>query len=128
MPLDRKRVFISFAAEDAYARDFLAGQARNADTPFDFIDMSVKEAFDERWKTQCRSKIRGCDGVVALLSTHTWRANGARWEMWCAADEGKPILGVHIHKDNKGAIPPELVGKRIIEWTWEGISRFVKSL
>lgn len=95
----RKRVFVSFAAEDAYARDFLVGQARNAKSPFDFIDISVKEAFDERWKTQCRTKIRGCDGVIALLSTHTWRADGARWEMWCARDEGKPILGVHISND-----------------------------
>ena len=124
----RKRIFISFAAEDAYARDFLVGQARNADTPFDFIDMSVKEAFDERWKTQCRSKIRGCDGVLALLSPRTWRADGARWEMWCAFDERKPILGVHVSKDNKGVIPPELQGKRVIEWTWDGIAQFVKSL
>jgi len=122
------RIFISFAGEDAYARDFLVGQARNKRSPFSFVDMSVKEPFDERWKTQCRTKIKGCDGVIALLSPHTWRATGARWEMWCANDEGIRILGIHISKDNKGAIPPELRGKTVIEWTWDGIARFISSL
>ncbi len=38
----RKRVFIAFAAEDKNYRDFLVGQARNENSPFDFVDMSVK--------------------------------------------------------------------------------------
>jgi len=126
--VSRKRVFISFAAEDSYARDFLVGQARSKNTPFDLIDMSVKEAFDERWKTQCRAKIRGCHGVIALLSTHTRNASGARWEMWCANDEEKLLIGVHISKDNKGAIPTELAGKKVIEWTWDGIANFIDTL
>ena len=124
----RKRIFVAFAAEDAYARDFLRGQARNENCPFDFTDMSLKEAFDERWKTQCRSVIKGCDGVIALLSSQTWRADGARWEMWCANDEKKPMLGVHISKNDKGAVPPELQGKRVIEWTWADIANFINSL
>lgn len=123
-----KRVFISFAAEDAYARDFLVGQAKNKETPFDFVDMSVKEPWDEKWKTQCRTKIKGCDGVIALLSKKTYNADGARWEMKCANEEDKPILGVHIKKDDKGAIPPELAGKKVIEWTWDGIAAFINSL
>ena len=44
------RVFISFAApEDNYARDFLVGQARNNRSPFEFVDMSVKEPWSESW-------------------------------------------------------------------------------
>jgi hypothetical protein len=90
--------------------------------------MSVKEPFDERWKSQCRTKMKGCDGVVALLSKNTMKATGARWEMWCANDEKIPLIGVHIDRDNKGAIPPELSGKKVIEWTWAGIASFINSL
>lgn len=124
----KNRVFISFAIEDAYARDFLVGQARNHRCPFDFVDMSVKEAFDESWKTRCRSRIKGCDGVIALISRNTARATGARWEMWCARDEGIPILGVYVNKDDKPVSPPELVGVRTIEWSWDGIASFINKL
>lgn len=122
------RIFISFAIEDAKFRDMLRGQARNEKSPFDFIDMSVKKPWDSEWKTKCRAKIKGCDGVIALLSKNTMSASGARWEMNCAIEEGKPIIGVHIHKDDKGPIPPELKGKRVIEWTWPGIKSFLDSL
>lgn len=123
-----KRVFISFAAEDTSARDLLVGQSKNDKCPFEFADFSVKEPFDEKWKTNCRTKIKGCDGVIALLSKKTYNADGARWEMQCAIEEKKPILGVHIHKDDKGSIPPELSGKKVIEWSWDGIKKFIESL
>ena len=122
------RVFISFAAEDSTYRHLLKGQARNERSPFDFIDMSVKEPWDEKWKTNCRTKIKSCDGVIALLSKKTYNADGARWEMNCANEEKIPIIGVHIDKDDKGAIPPELMDKKVIEWTWPGIASFINSL
>jgi len=124
----KNRVFISFAIEDAYARDFLVGQARNNRCPFDFVDMSVKEAFDESWKTRCRSRIKGCDAVIALISRNTARATGARWEIWCARDERVPLLGVYVNKDDKPVPPPELVGVRTIEWSWNGIASFINKL
>jgi hypothetical protein len=123
-----KRVFISFAIEDEYARDFLVGQARNVNSPFDFVDMSVKEPWSDSWKTQCRTRIKGCNGVIALISKNTMKADGARWEMKCANEEGIPMLGVHIQKDDKGTIPPELTGYSVIEWSWNGIDVFINGL
>lgn len=123
-----KRVFISFAIEDDNARDFLVGQARNNSSPFEFVDMSVKEPWSSSWKTNCRTRIKGCDGVVALISKNTSKADGARWEMKCASEEGIPMIGVHIHKDDKGAIPDELRGYKVIEWSWDGIASFIDSL
>jgi MTH538 TIR-like domain (DUF1863) len=120
-----KRIFISFAIEDERARDFLVGQARNDNSPFDFTDMSAKEPWSDSWKTRCRTRIRGCDGVVALISKKTMNADGARWEMKCANEERVAMLGVHIHKDDKGAVPPELRGHKVIEWTWAGISSWI---
>jgi len=123
-----KRIFISFAVEDVRSRDFLVQHARDKRSSFEFVDMSVKEPWDNAWKTKCRTRIKGCDGVIALISKKTWNADGAKWEMKCASEEGIPMIGVHIYKDEKGAIPSELNGYRVIEWTWDGIATFIDSL
>jgi len=125
----RKRVFISFAIEDVQYRDYLVEQARKEKSPFDFIDMSVKQKWNEdEWKIKCRTKIKRCDGVIALLSKNTHKAGGARWEMKCAREEKKKIIGMHIKRNDKGAIPPELIGKKVIEWNWKNLEEFTNKL
>lgn len=126
--MDLKRIFISFAIEDDKYRDLLKGQALNTKSPFTYTDISVKQAWDNNWKTNCRQRIKSCDGVIALISKNTRNADGAKWEMQCANDEGIPMIGVRIHSDNKGQIPPQLEGKRIINWAWETIKNFIDSL
>jgi hypothetical protein len=79
-----KRVFTAFAVEDKTSRDFLVGQSKHDKTPFDFIDMSAQEPWDSKWKTNCRERISGCDGVVGLISKNTAKADGALWEIACA--------------------------------------------
>lgn len=123
----KKKVFISFAIEDKKFRDFLVSQAKNSRSPFELSDMSVKEPWPQsEWKRKCRMKIKQCDCMIVLLSKNTWHSSGARWEIICAREEGLRLLGMHIKKDDKGAIPPELHGKRIIEWSWEKLEKFLK--
>lgn len=124
-----KRVFISFAIEDSKYRDFLVGQARNERSPFEFTDMSVKQPWDEQWKTQCRTKIKGCDGVIALISKNTKSADGQLWEIKCARDEGIKIRGVYTNADDKPSnLPSELSGISVVNWTWPNIKSFIDSL
>jgi MTH538 TIR-like domain (DUF1863) len=123
----RRKVFISFAIEDKKYRTFLVSQAKNERTPFEFTDMSVKQPWDEdEWKKQCRIKIKRCDSMIVLLSKNTWHSSGSRWEIKCAREEGIRIIGMHVKKDDKGAIPPELYGKRVIEWSWDSLEKFLK--
>jgi hypothetical protein len=122
-----KKLFVSFAVEDSKYRDFLVAQAKNEKTPFSFIDMSVKQPWNEsEWKRKCRKKIKSCDGMIVLLSKKTWHSGGSRWEIKCANEEGVPVIGMHIKKNDKGAIPPELEGSRIIEWSWDNLSQSIK--
>ena len=123
----KKKIFISFAKEDSRARDFLFAQAQNSNFPIEYTDMSVKTPWDTQWKTQCRQKIKSCDGVIAFLSTHTYQADGAKWEMQCAQDESIPMIGVHINREVKGAIPPQLKGCKVIEWDVTKINNFINS-
>lgn len=124
----KKRVFISFAMEDERQRDFLVGQARLEKSPFEFVDMSVKEPWNEKWKTNCRTKIKGCNGVIALISKNTAKADGAKWEIKCAKDEKIPIVGMYAYSDDRATAPAELGSTRIMTWTWDNMKTFIDGL
>jgi hypothetical protein len=122
------RIFIAFAAEDSNYRDLLVGQARNKNSTFSFVDMSVKQPWDSQWKTNCRTKIKGCDGLIAIVTSRSINADGQRWEIKCANEEGVPVIGIHAQKSVHGVVPSELTGKKVIDWTWDGIKAFLDSL
>jgi hypothetical protein len=123
-----KRIFISFAIEDRFARDNLVYQATQSHTPFEFVDMSVKEPWSSQWKTNCRNRIRQCDGMIAFISDNTYTAEGAKWEIRCGYEENIPVYPVYIHDRGATRLPPELSGRRIYHWTWANISSFLNSL
>jgi len=124
-----KRIFISFAIEDENLRDFLRGQSRNTNSPFEFVDMSVKQPWDSQWKTKCRTRIRGCDGMISIITRNTKKADGQIWEMNCATDEGIPLLAIYGNKDHIGAtIPNECGHLPVVDWNWEKISAWIKQL
>jgi hypothetical protein len=123
------RIFISFAVEDKTYRDLLIGQAKNGKSPFEFVDMSVKEPWDSAWKTKCRTKIKGCDGMIVMISKNTAKAAGQLWEVTCAKEENIPLRGIYINADNKPtSLPDELSGVRMVNWTWDNIANFINSL
>lgn len=35
---------------------------------------------------------------------------------------------MHVKKNDKGAIPPELKGKKIIEWTWDNLEKTINKM
>ena len=122
-----KRIFVGFAVEDKQYRDLLRGQSKLGGSPIDYTDMSVKEPWDNSWKTRCRQRIKGCDGLIALLSKNVQTADGARWEIKCAIEEAIPVLGVHIFKSDSYQ-PVEIKEKRVISWTWDGIGNWITRL
>lgn len=125
----KKKIFISFAIEDKKYRDFLVSQAKNERTPFSFVDMSVIEPWEQKiWKDKCRAKIQKCDGMIVLLSKNTWHSGGSRWEIKCAKEEKVPVVGMHIKKNDRGAKPPELRGKKVMEWTWDNLDESINKL
>ncbi|MDR2408591.1 MAG: hypothetical protein LBE13_10850 [Bacteroidales bacterium] len=123
------RIFISFAIEDENLRNLLVGQARNDNTPFEFVDMSVKEPWDSEWKARCRTKIKSCDGMIVIVTQDSKKATGQLWEVKCTKEENIPRRGIWGHSDNKPIyLPEELNGIRIVEWTWANIKSFLDSL
>lgn len=121
---DKKVVFVAFAIEDERQRDFLKGQSLHSRAPFEFIDMSVKQAYDSEWKERVRTRIRRSHGVIILVSKHSLDSSGQKWEIQCANDEGKPILGVWAYGDDRTA----LVGISTVVWSDANIAGFIDSL
>jgi len=78
---ETKVIFVAFAIEDERQRDFLKGQALHPRAPFEFIDMSVKEAYDSNWKERVRTRIRRSHGVVVLVSKNSLTSSGQKWEI-----------------------------------------------
>lgn len=124
-----KRIFISFAIEGETLRDFLKGQAKNNSSPFEFVDMSVKEPWDSKWKTNCRVRIKSCDGMISIITKNTKHADGQIWEMKCAKEENIPVIGMYGYSDHAGSFVPSECGYiQVINWTWGNISNWINKL
>ena len=119
-----KRVFIAFAIEDERMRDLLKGQSLNTASPFEYIDLSVKEAYDSDWKEKVRTRIKGCHGVIALVSKDSLSSTGQKWEISCAKEEGKKVLAMRVYTTDKTSLP----GHTTVDWSWPAIATFIDSL
>ena len=121
---DKKTIFVAFAIEDERQRDFLEGQSLNTNSPFEYIDMSVKEPYLSEWKTRVRTRIRRSDGVITLVSKNSLTSSGQKWEISCAKEEGKKVLGIWAYTDDR----TNLEGVKTVVWTWKAIEDFIDSL
>jgi len=121
---DKKVIFIAFAIEDQSQRDLLKAQSLNTSSPFEYVDMSVKEPYDSNWKDRVRTRIRRSDGVIALVSKNSLSSSGQKWEIECAKEEKKKILGIWAYSNDRTNLPG--VNTRV--WTWDTIKDFINSL
>ena len=121
---NKKVVFIAFAIEDERQRNLLKGQSLNTKSPFEYVDMSVKEPYDSNWKERVRTRIRRSDGVIALVSKNSLTSSGQKWELACAREEKKKIRGIWAYTDDR----TNLVGVNTVAWTWPAIETFIDSL
>ena len=121
---DKKVVFVAFAIEDERQRDFLKGQSLNPRAPYEFIDMSVKQAYDNDWKAKVRTRIKRSDGVIVLVSKNSLTSSGQKWEIQCAREEGKKVLGIWAYTNDR----TNIVGVNTKVWSDTNISTFIDSL
>lgn len=121
---EKKVVFVAFAIEDERQRDLLKGQSLNTNSPFEYVDMSVKEPYDSGWKERVRTRIRRSDGVIALVSKNSLTSSGQKWEIACAREEKKKVLGIWAYTDDRTDLP----GVNTVVWTWPAIAKFIDSL
>ncbi|MEK6664743.1 MAG: TIR domain-containing protein [Pseudomonadota bacterium] len=121
---EKKVIFIAFAIEDERIRDMIKGQSLNAKSPFEYVDMSVTEAYDEEWKKKVRTRILRSDGVLVVVSKNSLSSSGQKWEIQCAKEEKKKIRGIWAYKEDR----TDLAGVNTMVWTWDNIANWIDSL
>lgn len=121
----KKRVFVSFDFDnDKTLKDFMIGQSRLADSPFEVIDHSLKEAAPERdWQTKARAAIARSDIVLVMVGPKTHRAGGVLKEVQMARDLEKPIVQIIGYKDGNYTAVPN--AGRLYQWNWDNLKNLL---
>ena len=116
----KPRVFISFHMDDEMQVKLLRYQAKTSDK-IELTDYSVKEPFDEKWKTQCTERLKQSTLVVVAIGEDTHTRPAVLWEIKKAHELGKPVIGMRIHSDKNHRIPAPMRehGDRVIPWNLE---------
>ena len=124
---NKKRVFISFDYDhDEGAKVMLAGQAKFPDSPFDFLDASVKEHLTGDWKEKVRRRMVNIDLVVVLCGQYMHTATGVATELSIAQDKGKPYFLLAAYSDKHCTRPTSAKpDDKIYNWTWQNLKNLV---
>ena len=122
-----RNVFISFhVADEAYV-ELLRQQAKDEKYELEFRDYSVKEPFDEKWKTNCRERIAQTSCTVVMIGEETASREAVNWEIEESYRQGKKVIGVRIKKDKKHPIPKALKDHNapIVNWNLKEIQKLL---
>lgn len=126
----KKRAFISFDYDnDEQAKIWLAGQANNPNSPFDFKDNSVKDHLTGDWRQKVRQRMLNVDVVIVLCGTKTHTARGVADELAIAKELNKPYFLLAAYSD-KGCTKPTTASTndKMYRWTWDNLTNLIDGL
>ena len=121
----RKKVFVSFDFDnDKFLKDSFIGQCKLAQSPFEVMDCSLKEAKKEKeWAEKARKKIEQADLVIVILGPQTHKSPGVLREIAIAKELKKKVIQLIGYKDGtyqriKGA-------GSLYHWKWETLKKIL---
>jgi hypothetical protein len=116
------KVFVSFDFDnDRALRDFVIGQAKLPDSPFEVADYSLKEASREAiWERKARTAISRADKFIVMLGPRTRFAPGVKKEVAMAIALEKPRFQVIGYRDGSRTWVVQ-GGGRVYGWNWENL-------
>ena len=117
----RKRVFVSFDFDnDKKLKDFIIGQSRLPDSPFEVSDWSMKEAAPQRnWEQVAEDRIKKSDLVIVMVGPNTYNAPGVLKEVEMARKNNIRIVQIIGYRDgNYNALPN---AGRLYTWNWDNL-------
>jgi hypothetical protein len=122
-----RNVFISFHIDDESQVNLLRSQARNENFDMEFRDYSLKEPFDEKWKSQCRERISQTSATIVMIGPETANREAVKWEIEESYRQGKKVIGVRIYSDRNDPIPQALKDHNapIVPWKIDEIRKFL---
>jgi len=122
----KKKVFVSFDFDnDKTVKDFIVGQAKNPDSPFEISDHSLKEAAPEKdWLARAQAAIARADVFIIMLGPKTKNASGVLKELKIANEKNKEKFQIIGYRDGteNWAVPG---GGRVYRWNWENLKKLL---
>ena len=110
---------------DKALRDFIIGQAKNPDSPFEVSDHSLKEAAPEKdWVEKARRAISRSDILIVMLGPKTKKASGVLKEVKIANELKKKkfqIIGYKVGTED-WRVPD---AGRVYRWNWENLKKLL---
>lgn len=121
----KKRVFISFDFDnDRVLKDFIIGQSKNEDSPFEVIDHSLKEAAPERdWEKKAAAAIGRSEIVLVMVGEKTYKASGVLKEVAMARKAGVKVVQIIGRRDGNYTAVPD--AGRLYAWSWENLKNLL---
>lgn len=123
----KKRVFVSFDFDnDKTLKDFIIGQSKLEDSPFEVIDTSLKEAAPEKtWLDKARDAIKRSDIFLVMLGSKTRNAPGVLKEVKIANELNKTRFQIIGSKDGTEDWGVPNAG-RVYRWSWDNLKNLLK--
>lgn len=121
----KKRVLVSFDYDnDRIVKEFVIGQSRLPDSPFEVIDCSLKEAAPMKtWEDKARAAIKRSEIVIVMVGKFTHQAPGVLKEIRMAREEGKRIVQIIGYKD--GNYTSVSGAGMLYSWNWENLKKIL---
>ena len=118
-------VYISFDYDnDKLLKDFVIGQAKLPDSPFEIADHSIKEEVRGDWVANAETRIKKSEVVMVIVGPQTYRAQGVKKEVALARKHGKRVVQVIGYRDSDPT-PVEDAG-RLYRWNWENLRKILE--
>jgi len=122
----KTKVFVSYDFDnDKALYDFIIGQAKLPDSPFEVSDHSLKEEAPERyWETKARAAISRADKFVVMLGSKTRYAPGVKKEVAMATSLGKTRFQIIGYRDGSRdwVVPDAGV---TYDWNWTNLKKLL---
>ena len=122
----KKKIFVSFDFDnDKALKDFIIGQAKNPDSPFEVSDHSLKEPAPQKdWLDKASRAIGRADIFVIMLGSKTKRASGVLKELNVAIEKSKRKFQIIGYRDGTEdwAVPE---GGRVYRWSWDNLKKLL---
>jgi len=123
MVSQKPRVFVSFDFDnDKILKDFIVGQSKLSDSPFEISDWSMKEAAPQaNWEAEARARINRSDMVIVMVGPKTDKAPGVLKEVKIARALKKPIYQIIGYKNGNYTPVPD--AGRLYSWNWDNLKK-----
>ena len=124
--MSKTNVFVSFDFDnDKPLKEFIIGQSKNSDSPFEVADWSMKEPAPQRnWEDEAESRIKRSDLVLVMVGPETHKAPGVLKEVEIARRNNIRIVQVIGYKDGNYTAVPN--AGRLYSWNWDNLKKLLQ--